>query len=43
MNEQADFGGWLVPDDSWVAEQAEAVLNHAWHVFTYQLENLNFV
>lgn len=43
VDEQADFGGWLVPDDSWVAEQAEAVLNHAWHVFTYQLENLNFV
>ena len=43
VNEQADFGGWLVPDDNFVVEQAEAVLNHAWHVFTYQLENELFV
>lgn len=42
-DDMADFGGWLVSDDSWMAEQAEAVLNHAWHVATYQLENLNFV
>ena len=43
VNDQADFAGWLVPDDNIVVEQAEAVLNHAWHVFTYQLENVDFV
>lgn len=43
VDEQADFGSWLMSDDTWVAEQAEAALNHAWHVVTYQLENLNFV
>lgn len=43
VDEQADFGSWLMSDDTWIAEQAEAALNHAWHVVTYQLENLNFV
>lgn len=42
VNEQANFGGWLVPDWTAVAKTAESVLNHAWHVFTYQLENKNF-
>ena len=27
VSEQADFGGWLVPDNTWAVEQAEAVLN----------------
>ncbi|MFB9887661.1 lipase family protein [Balneatrix alpica] len=43
VNERADFGGWLVPDSTLVAKQAEAVLNHAWHVYTYQLEHQYFV
>lgn len=43
VNDQADFGGWLVSDETWVAEQAEALLNHAWHVFTYQLEDMAFI
>ncbi|OMH39665.1 lipase family protein [Motiliproteus sp. MSK22-1] len=43
VNDRADFAGWLVPDDNIIVEQAEAVLNHAWHVFTYQLENVDFV
>ena len=42
VNDRADFGGWLVPDSLGIAKSAEAVLNHAWHVFTYQLENKNF-
>lgn len=42
VNDQADFGGWLVPDWTNTAKLAESVLNHAWHVFTYQLENKNF-
>ncbi len=43
VNDQADFGGWLVSDETWVAEQAESLLNHAWHVFTYQLEDMAFI
>ena len=42
VNDQANFGGWLVPDWTKTAKTAESVLNHAWHVFTYQLENKNF-
>ena len=43
VDDRADFGGWLVPDDTFIAEQAEALLNHAWHVFTYQLEDMAFI
>lgn len=43
VNDQANFGGWLIPDWTNTAKLAESVLNHAWHVFTYQLENKNFV
>ncbi len=43
VGDDADFGGWLVPDWSPVEKLADSVLNHAWHVFTYQLENQNFV
>ncbi len=42
VNDRADFGGWLIPDWTNTAKLAESVLNHAWHVFTYQLENRNF-
>jgi len=41
--DRADFGGWLVWDQLGTAKFAESVLNHAWHVFTYQLENKNFL
>jgi hypothetical protein len=42
VNDRADFGGWLIPDWTQTAKLAESILNHAWHVFTYQLENKNF-
>lgn len=43
VNDRADFGGRLVPDWLPPVRAAEAVLNHAWHVYTYQLENKNIV
>ncbi|MDX1453065.1 MAG: hypothetical protein R3183_10955 [Oleiphilaceae bacterium] len=43
VNKQADFGGWLIPDWTNTAKLAESVLNHAWHVFTHQLENKQFL
>lgn len=42
VNEEANFGGWLVPDWTNTAKLAESVLNHAWHVFTHQLETKQF-
>ncbi|MDX1451678.1 MAG: DUF6792 domain-containing protein [Oleiphilaceae bacterium] len=42
INDIADFGGWLVPDNNIAVDLAKAVLNHAWHVYTYMLENERF-
>lgn len=41
-NDEADVGGWLIPESSFIAKQAELVLNHAPHMFVHQLENGRF-
>jgi pimeloyl-ACP methyl ester carboxylesterase len=40
ISERADFK--ILPDWFPAVKLAESVLNHAWHVFTYQLEHKNF-
>lgn len=42
VSDEADVGGWLIPEDSFIAKKAEGLLNHAMQVFTYQIENGNF-
>jgi hypothetical protein len=40
VSDRADFK--LLPDWTRTAKRAESVLNHAWHVITYQLEHKQF-
>ena len=41
VSDRADF--IFIPDWLPVVKMAKKLLNHAWHVFTYQLEHKNFV
>nr|ABY56067.1 phospholipase A1 [uncultured bacterium pFosPlaG] len=43
INDIADFGGWLVPDNNMAVDFAKSILNHAWHVYVYMLENDKFL
>jgi Protein of unknown function (DUF2974) len=40
VSERANFIG--IPDSLPIVKTAESILNHAWHVFTYQLEHKQF-
>ena len=41
VSDRANFK--LLPDRAPIVKRAESVLNHAWHVFTFQLDHKNFV